>query len=154
MAKVTILKKHITCARKAARASSTARVDGRSVYIKRYPGSNNYKLIMVHVTKKQRALRDMFADANVLAKEDMGKWNRVRHWKRYARKHKKHGAYRAAVSFYYSIIREHGEELKKSEIENTKDGVEMRVFGEDNLFFWVRFDGVEECREALMRLAG
>lgn len=154
MAKVTILKNHITYARKAARADSTARVDGRSIYIKRYPGKDNYKLIMVHVTKKQRALRDMFADANVLAKEDMGKWNRVRHWKRYARKHKKQGAYRAAVSFYYKVIREHGEELKKREVENTGRGVDMRVFKEDNMFFWVRFDDVVECREALMRLAG
>ena len=149
MGKATIRKKYITYARKAAREGSTARIDGRSVFIKRYPG-NNYRIIMVHVTKRQRALRDMFADANVLAKSDMTKWNRVRHWERYARKHKKHGAYRAAVSFYYKMIREHGDELV--EIKPWKE--EEKLLKRENTFYWVKFDSVEEYMGELMRLCG
>ena len=159
MGKVAIRKKYITYARKAAREDSTARIDGRSTFIKRYPG-NNYRIIMVHVTKRQRALRDMFADANVLAKSDMTKWNRVRHWERYARKHKKHGAYRAAVSFYYKMIREHGKELREIRLQNRREkgfdnrGVDMRVFKERGMFFWVKFESVDEYMGALERLAG
>lgn len=149
MGKVAIRKKYITYARKAAREDSTARIDGRSTFIKRYPG-NNYRIIMVHVTKRQRALRDMFADANVLAKSDMTKWNRVRHWERYARKHKKHGAYRAAVSFYYKMIREHGDELV--EIKPWKE--EEKLLKGENTFYWVKFDSVEEYMGELMRLCG
>ncbi|MCQ2216109.1 MAG: hypothetical protein MJZ31_09375 [Bacteroidales bacterium] len=159
MGRVTIRKKYITVARKAMRSDSTARVDGRSIFIKRYPG-HNYKLIMVHVTKKQRAVRDMFADANVLAKEDMKRWNRVRHWERYARLHKKLGAYRAAVSYYYKLIREHGKELREVRLQDLRErGVknserDMRVFKERETFFWVKFESVEEYRGALARLAG
>ncbi len=162
MRRAAIREKCITIARKTMREGSTARVDGRSVFIKRYPGKN-YKIIMVHVTKKQRAVRDMFADANVLAKGDMSKWNRVRHWERYAKKHKKLGAYRAAVSFYYKKIRELGSdkaneqfgqripvELDNREFDTVED---MRVFKKENIFFWVKFDTVEECRETLIRLA-
>lgn len=149
MGRVTIRKKCITIARKAMQSDSTARVDGKSIFIKRYPG-HNYKLIMVHVTKKQRAVRDMFADANVLAKSDMTKWNRVRHWERYARKHKKHGAYRAAVSFYYKMIREHGDELV--EIKPWKE--EEKLLKGENTFYWVKFDSVEEYMGELMRLCG
>lgn len=163
MGKVAIRKKYITYARKAAREDSTARIDGRSTFIKRYPG-NNYRIIMVHVTKRQRALRDMFADANVLAKSDMTKWNRVRHWERYARKHKKRGAYRAAVSFYYKMIREHGDELREVKKGCEREamqkgrveygGEDMRVFRDGKIFFWVKFEDVEECRRELFRLAG
>ena len=149
MGKATIRKKCITEARRCARAESTARVDGRSIFIKRYTGGN-YRIIMVHVTKKQRAVRDMFADANVLAKSDMTKWNRVRHWERYARKHKKHGAYRAAVSFYYKMIREHGDELV--EIKPWKE--EEKLLKGENTFYWVKFDSVEEYMGELMRLCG
>ncbi|MCQ2214850.1 MAG: hypothetical protein MJZ31_02895 [Bacteroidales bacterium] len=159
MGRVTIRKKCITIARKAMRSDSTARVDGKSIFIKRYPG-HNYKLIMVHVTKKQRAVRDMFADANVLAKEDMKRWNRVRHWERYARQHKKLGAYRAAVSYYYKMIREHGKELREIRLQSRREkgfdnrGVDMRVFKEKNVFFWVKFESVDEYMGALERLAG
>lgn len=159
MGRVAIREKHITIARKAMRSGSTARVDGRSIFIKRYPG-HNYKLIMVHVTKKQRAVRDMFADANALAKEDMKKWNRVRHWERYARQHKKLGAYRAAVSYYYKMIREHGKELKEVKTQSWREKkfdkreVDMRVFKERDTFFWVKFDNAEEYRQVLTRLAG
>lgn len=174
MASVTILKKHVTHARRAARKDSTARVDGRSIFIKRYPG-NNYKIIMVHVTQKQRAVRDMFADANALAKNDMSRWNRVRHWKRYARKHHKLGAYRAAVSYYYSLIRKHSEQLQElfhdknsgrlaarpvrytlpaysaySPCPKTQD---MRVFQDGTSFFWLKFNSAEEYRSAILRFA-
>lgn len=168
MAKATIRRKCITIARSEVRANSTARVDGRSVFIKRYPG-HNFRIIMVHVSKKQRAVRDMFADANVLAKEDMLKWNRVRHWERYARQHKKHGAYRAAVSYYYKMIREHSDELREigryvngGKIERIRmvdskvvdEAKDLRIFSDDNIFFWVKFDSVSDYREALNLLAG
>lgn len=152
MGKVTIRKNCITYARKAARVDSTARIDGRSIFIKRYPG-NNYRIIMVHVTEKQRAVRDMFADANRLAKDDMKRWNRIRHWQRYARKYKKLGAYRAAVSFYYKLIREHGSELVEIS-RNFQKPTDSRVFKADNLFFFVKFDSISSYRETLFRLAG
>ncbi|MCQ2236072.1 MAG: hypothetical protein MJZ18_03620 [Bacteroidales bacterium] len=158
MAKATIRRKCITIARSEVRANSTARVDGRSVFIKRYPG-HNFRIIMVHVSKKQR----------VLAKEDMLKWNRVRHWERYARQHKKHGAYRAAVSYYYKMIREHSDELREigrnvngGKIERIRmvdskvvdEAKDLRIFSDDNIFFWVKFDSVSDYREALNLAAG
>lgn len=174
MATVNILKKHITHARNAARKDSTARIDGRSIFIKRYPG-NNFKIIMVHVTKKQRAARDMFADAVALAKDDMSRWNRVRHWKRYALKHHKLGAYRAAVSYYYNLIRKHSENLQ--EIFHEKYGAQastrpvrytqpspysytsfssnqdMRLFKDSSTFFWLKFNSADEYRNTILRLA-
>lgn len=174
MASVTILKKHITHARRVARNDSTARIDGRSTFIKRYPG-NNFKIIMVHVTDKQRAVRDMFADANALAKDDMSRWNRLRHWRRYARKHHKLGAYRAAVSYYYSLIRKHGNKLQvlsqeKSAASRSPQSVryilppaqrsnissiahDMRLFKNGTTFFWVKFDSPQKYRDALLQLA-
>ncbi len=149
MARVTIKPKYVTYARRMMRADSQARITGYSTYIKRC-GKGDYRILRVKVSKSQRALRDMFADAQKLAKSDMVSWNRIRHWKREARKHKIGGAYRAAVSFYYKMLREHGEEL-----------VEIRPWKEDekllkgkNMFYWVKFDSVEEYREELMRLCG
>lgn len=74
----------------------------------------------------------------------------MRHWERYARKHKKHGAYRAAVSFYYKMIREHGDELV--EIKPWKE--EEKLLKGENTFYWVKFDSVEEYMGELMRLCG
>lgn len=185
MGSLEIRHKMVTLARRKSRASSDARISGRSIFIKRYPGKR-YKLIAMDVSKKQRALRDMFADAQKLAQDDMKSWNRVRHWERYARKHKKRSAYRGAVSFYYKMLREHGEELREvvsreatgrksygqsgqqhlrdegrrtdrvpRQMSNGAYATEedMRIFREGNIFFWVRFDSVEEYREELMRLA-
>lgn len=86
------------------------------------------------------------------------------HWERYARKHKKHGAYRAAVSFYYKMIREHGDELREVKKGCEREamqkgrveygGEDMRVFRDGKIFFWVKFEDVEECRRELFRLAG
>ncbi|MDO4461607.1 MAG: hypothetical protein Q4C30_03790 [Bacteroidia bacterium] len=134
MGKVTIYKKYITLARKMARENSTARVDGRSVFIKRYPGGN-YRIIMVHVTEKQRAMRDMFAEANVMAKADMTSWNRVRHWARYAKRYNKRGAYRAAVSYYCRLLAKADDRGEVESVEykplfvverRGEDGVEKR----------------------------
>lgn len=174
MAKTTIQKKHITLARNEARAKSTARIDGRSIFIKRYPG-NNYRIILVHVTEKQRAARDMFADANALAKDDMKRWNRARHWRRYAHKHHISRAYRAAVSFYYKLILKHSEELLEvfhekhsdridnrlvrgskpieKQYKSTNENEDMRLFRDKSQFFWVKFDTIEEYKESLFLLA-
>lgn len=153
MAIANIRKKYITYARNLARGKSTARTDGRSIYFKRYAGKR-YHIIMVHVTEKQRALRDMFAEANKLAKADMTRWNRVRHWERYARKHKKLGAYRAAVSFYYKMIREQGNKLKEIKREERAYSADIRVFRVGNLFCWLKNECEEEMKEDVFLLAG
>ncbi|MDO4461151.1 MAG: hypothetical protein Q4C30_01455 [Bacteroidia bacterium] len=132
--KVEIRHKYKTYARREAREQSTARVDGRSVFIKRYPG-NRYHVIMVYVTEKQRTLRDIFAEANRLAKSDMTKWNRVRHWSREARRRGILGCYRAAVSFYYrELRRERGEGMVNNE----------QVKINNKLCYWV-IDGGERA---------
>ncbi|MCQ2215166.1 MAG: hypothetical protein MJZ31_04505 [Bacteroidales bacterium] len=149
MASVTIKPRHITIARRAARTDSTARIDGRSIFIKRYPG-NNFKIIMVHVTKKQRRARDIFADAQRLAKDDYQKWNRIRHWRRIARTHKHKGGYRAAVSFYYRLLLEHGDQLK--ELHPAKP--DRRLFKNGNSFYFINFDNATEYRNELLQLCG
>ena len=149
MARVTIKHKYVTRARREMRADSRARITGYSTYIKRC-SKGDYRILRVRVSKAQRALRDMFADAQKLAKSDMVSWNRIRHWKREARRHKIGGAYRAAVSFYYKMLREHGEELV--EVRPWKE--DERLFEGKRDFYWVKFDNVEEYREELMRLCG
>ncbi|MDO4462833.1 MAG: hypothetical protein Q4C30_10165 [Bacteroidia bacterium] len=141
--RVEILHKYKTYARREARENSTAREDGRSIFIKRYPG-NKYHIIMVYVTEKQRALRDMFAYANKLAKEDMKKWNRVRHWSRFARKKHISRAYRAAVSFYYKMLKEGGGEMKVEERDSFKKLGDVRVFRRENVWFLVKFEEIVE----------
>ncbi len=149
MASATIKHKHITIARRAARTDSTARIDGRSIFIKRYPG-NNFKIIMVHVTEKQRRARDIFADAQRLAKDDYQKWNRIRHWRRIAKTHKLKGGYRAAVSFYYRLLLEHGDQLK----ELLPKEPNKRLFKTDNTFYFINFDNASEYRNELLQLCG
>lgn len=106
MAKIEIRYKCITMAREVARKNSTARITGRSVFIKRCYKS--YRLIGVIVTEKQRNCRDIFAEAQRMAKEDLRNWNRRRHWARLARRHKIGGAHRMAVSCYYRLLKENG----------------------------------------------
>lgn len=138
MTRVSIKHKYVTHARKMMRADSRARITGYSTYIKRCK-KGDYRIMMVKVSKSQRALRDMFADAQKLAKSDMVSWNRIRHWKREARRRKIGGAYRAAVSFYYKMLREHGEELV--EVRPWKE--DERLFEGKRDFYWVKFDNVE-----------
>ncbi|MDO4461558.1 MAG: hypothetical protein Q4C30_03545 [Bacteroidia bacterium] len=151
--KVQILHKYKTLARREARLQSTARVDGRSVFIKRYPGKR-YHVIMVHVTEKQRSMRDMFAEASRLAKEDMKRWNRVRHWYREARRRGILGGYRAAVAFYYKKLREENGELTNDYGEMIMDRGYVAIdSGQRVIDDWVR--RVDICRsEVVWRLAG
>ncbi len=111
MALANIKNKYVTVARQHARDNSNARKNGESIFYKRY--GKRYHLIAVYVTQKQRAMRDLFAEAVRMAKEDMTKWNRVRHWSRQARKHHIIGAYRAAVSCYYKLIKKQGNDIKE-----------------------------------------
>lgn len=106
MARIEIKHKCIMIARESARKDSMARITGRSVFIKRYYG--RYRLIGVVVSEKQRSCRDMFAEAQRMAKEDLRSWNRRRHWARLARRHKIGGAHRMAVSCYYRLLKENG----------------------------------------------
>lgn len=104
MAKIEITHKCIMTARKAAQRDSKARETGVSLFIKRYYGK--YKLLAVEVSERQRSCRDMFAEAQKMAHEDLENWNRKRHWARLAKKHKKKGAHRMAVSYYYKLLKE------------------------------------------------
>lgn len=148
MAVVSILHKHITMARKAMRDDSRARIDGRSFYIKRY--GKRYHIIMVHVTDNQRRARDMFADAQRLAKDDMQQWNRIRHWRRYARQHRILGPYRAAVSYYYKLLLQHGEQLRELHPQRP----DQRLFYKEQTFYWINFDSVSDYRAELLSLCG
>lgn len=112
MAKVSIVHKCITIARKSAREGSKARLTGKSIYIKRCP--SGYFIIGVKVTKKQRTCRDMFADAQKLASYELKQWNKRRHWEREAKKHKIKGGHRAAVSHFYHLLKEYGIELEEA----------------------------------------
>lgn len=117
MARVEITHKCIMTARKAAQRDSKARETGVSLFIKRYYGK--YKLLAVEVSERQRSCRDMFAEAQKMAHEDLENWNRKRHRARLAKKHKKKGAHRMAVSYYYKLLKENGGELKE-EMKNSK----------------------------------
>lgn len=169
MAKVEIKHKCIMIAREAARRDSNARSSGRSVFIKRYYGA--YKIIGVEVSKKQRNCRDIFADAQKLASFELTQWNKKRHWSRLAKRHKIKGAHRMAVSYFYKLLKEKGEELRdvleKSRME--KMGVEAergknlvvvrnrerwKEMDEESPFYYRKFGGVEEYYEVAMRLAG
>ncbi|MCQ2216752.1 MAG: hypothetical protein MJZ31_12655 [Bacteroidales bacterium] len=112
MARVSIVHKCVTMARKAMREDSKARTTGRSIYIKRCP--SGYFIMGVKVSKKQRNCRDMFADAQKLASYELKLWNKRRHWEREARRHKIKGAHRAAVSYFYGLLKEYGIELEEA----------------------------------------
>ncbi|MDO4460968.1 MAG: hypothetical protein Q4C30_00535 [Bacteroidia bacterium] len=125
MAKIEIRHKCVMAAREAARRDNDARRTGKSVFIKRYHG--RYMVIGVMVSEAQRSCRDIFADAQKLASYEIKQWNRKRHWAREAKRHKVKGAHRMAVSYFYKLLKENGEELKE---ELTRKRVEM-VYGEE-----------------------
>ena len=64
------------------------------------------------------------------------------------------------VSYYYKLIREYGKELMEVWLQSRREkgfdnrGVDMRVFKERGMFFWVKFESVDEYMGALERLAG
>ncbi len=173
MARVSIVHKCITIARQAARKDSKARLTGKSVYIKRCP--SGYFLIGVEVTKKQRNCRDMFADAQKLASYELKQWNKKRHWAREARRHKIKGGHRAAVSYFYGLLKEYGIELEEAlrrmrigqlgkKEEETR---ETNVLGESKLcdtrewkemdkaspFYYRKFGNEEEYYAAIRKIA-
>ena len=148
MGKANIPKKCVMKAREAARRDSKARITGKSVYVKRCP--SGYTVIGVNVTKKQRTCRDMFADAQKLASYELKQWNKKRHWAKEAKRHKIRGAHRMAVSYFYRMLKEHGDELL--EIRPWRE--EDRQAEVQRVFYLVNFDSVEEYREELFRLCG
>lgn len=162
MAKVEIKRKCIMIAREAARRDSNARSSGRSVFIKRYYGS--YKIIGVEVSKKQRDCRDIFADAQKLAAYEMKRWNKKRHWMRLAKRHKINGAHRMAVSYFYKLLKEKGEELsdalarirkEKMEIERGMQKVDMwKRMDDESPFYYRKFGDIDEYYGMAMSLAG
>lgn len=106
MARVEIRHKCVTMARNSARRDSCARETGISVFIKRYYG--RYRLLAVAVSGKQRACRELFAEAQRMAAEDLKRWNRRRYWRRLARVHRVKCGHRMAVSWYYKMLKECG----------------------------------------------
>lgn len=167
MARIEILHKHIMVARERARRESNARVTGESIYIKRSCGK--YLLVGVHVTKKQRKCRDIFADAQKLASYELKQWNKKRHWGRIARAHKIKGAHRMAVSHYYRILKDNGLELdealrlirEKRFVDSKRKLAIIVGFGdwnqrenEESPFFYKKFCDIGEYYGAVMRMAG
>ncbi|MDO4461031.1 MAG: hypothetical protein Q4C30_00850 [Bacteroidia bacterium] len=167
MARISIERKHIMAAREAARRDSNARISGRSVFIKRYYGG--YRIIGVIVSKRQRACRDIFADAQKLASYELKQWNKRRHWNREARRHKIKGAHRMAVSYFYKLLKENEIELgealrllreKRYDRRENMDAIILdfkewdRRESKESPFFHIKFDKIEEYYETVVRLAG
>lgn len=155
-------------AREAARRDSSARITGKSVFIKRYHGE--YRIIGVNVTKEQRKCRDIFADAQKLASYELKQWNKKRHWVREAKRHKVKGAHRMAVSHYYKILKENGLKLdevlkgmrekkfqKEERVEQSgRNAVFLRWENKENdrsPFYYKKFGDVEEYHAAIQRIA-
>lgn len=166
MARAIIRRKHIMVAREAARKESNARATGKSVYIKRY--YKRYFILGVHVTKKQRVCRDIFADAQKLASFELKQWNKKRHWARVAKLHKVKGAHRMAVSYFYKLLKENGLNLEEalnlnriSKYTNERrkeqsisiDSEWEKRENEASPFFYKKFRKIEEYYEEVMRLA-
>lgn len=165
MARVEITHKCIMSARKAAQRDSKARETGVSLFIKRYYGK--YKLLAVEVSERQRSCRDMFAEAQKMAHEDLENWNRKRHWARLAKKHKKKGAHRMAVSYFYRLLKENGgelrEDMEKLERSDSRvlDSSVMKKMGEKTVFCGRKYlrtgkrcQRIGEYYEREMRLVG
>ena len=161
MARLEIKHKCVMIAREASRKSSTARVTGKSVFIKRYHGT--YRLIGVEVSKAQRSCRDIFADAQKLAHRDLQRWNRKRHWSREAKRHKVKGAHRMAVGYFYHILKENGKELteelyktRERYTKNEREGQTMtwEKMDEYSPFHYKKFRDIEEYYGTIMKMAG
>lgn len=173
MARVEIRKKCNTTAREAARKDSSARITGRSVFIKRLHGK--YWIMGMEVSKRQRTCRDLFADAQKLASRDLQGWNRKRHWGRIAKRHKVKGAHRMAVSYFYKLLKENGGELdealyesrlcqraQRSRVDRHTLSVTInkaiqtkawKKMDEESPFYYKKFRDIEEYYEAALRLA-
>lgn len=164
MAILEIKHKCVTLARAESRRDSRARLTGQSVFIKRYYG--RYRLIGVTVSKAQRSCRDIFADAQKLAAKDMQTWNRKRHWKREAKRHKVKCGHRMAVSYFYRLLKENGGELS-AELSKCRDNYRKNTniaivsmidyekqMDEQSPFYYRKFGDIDEYYGAVMRLAG
>lgn len=168
MARIEIKRKHVMVARDAARRESTARITGKSVFIKRCYGK--YRLIGVVVSKEQRKCRDIFSDAQKLASYELKQWNKKRHWARLAKTHKVKGAHRMAVSAFYKLLKENGMQLdealmmsRKKRYENReKSGLISKIDftdwnkkkNEESPFYYRKFDNLGQYYDEAMRLAG
>lgn len=99
--KVSILHKHVTLARHAIRQ----RIANRSVFVRRLHG--RYYIYAHIVTDKQQKQRDIFAQAQSLAKAEMASRTRRRFWSREALNNKVAGPRRMAVSFFCRMLRKY-----------------------------------------------
>lgn len=123
MARVEIRHKCIMIAREAARRDSLSRITGKSIFIKRCYGK--YRLIGVVVSKKQRACRDLFTEAQRLASKDLQNWNRRRHWSREAKRHKIRGAHRMAVSAFYKLLKDNDVDVNEALFVMQRKGLKI-----------------------------